>query len=759
MKLILKLFSILIVLLVIGAGIFLWTFDINQYRGTIADELSAVIQRPVSIEKIEMKASFVPTIRLRNLVIGNPKGFDKKEYFLTADTLEGTIALAPLFEKRIQIYDIKIGKVTLNAVNTPQKNNLDFSDIATEQMQYGSMSTNAEISSYLNNLNIDDISVLRIDVSYQTGTKTYRFSLNDINIQQLKMMKFVLDYDNKIIRFSGNFDLMRLLTRQNNFVFNSEMEIWGLTGKLSGSIGDMKQFKNILLNIDMYSDQFSNVLTKAHAPFILPVSSFTLSTILKGDLEELSVENFKMSMDNALEINLKGNISDVVNNLNGTIEGEVTLAKSLLTDMYGLRPMSVAIKGSGSIDRLNIEKFSVNANRSDADIVMSMIKKDDKYIINGTVDSNYLDKNDFINSEERKNVVPIKQAASPKANQPTASTEKNIITRLSGQINWNLKNVKLLDSSDDYYGFFGRTIIDNDTITFSPLQMRTIAGFFNGTIKMQGVSTKMPITQVNISGDNINLDKFKMFSEIVTGSTANLLAKLSTKGLSLDEMIASLNGTAEVEITEGRVINKWFNALPETVGLLQKNKSFSYSKTDMESLLNCAVINVKATNGVLSLDKSVAVETSALNLLLTGTINLPKRKMSLSILPQLPTVKKSKALSLAQVIRLEGTFSSPSVRVDGEDVLKEAAKFGFDKLLNKIGLQSEDSNTTVVGSLCELALGHKLKGKVTDQSQSQVTASTDNDKNAKSGTKVKKKLSPQEELKNQLIKSLTSAIK
>ena len=553
---------------------------------------------------------------------------------------------------------------------------------------------------------------------------------------------------------------MKLLAMQDNFVFNSEMELWGLTGKLSGSIGDMHQFKNILLNIDMYSDQFSNVLQQAQAPFTLPVSSFTLSAILKGNSDQLTIENFKMNMDNAVEATVKGVVSDVPGNLSASLEGEVVLSKSLLTDMYGLKPMNIAVKGAISADKLNIEKFSVNANRSDADIVMSFLKKGDKYLVNGTVDSNYLDKNDFIMSDEIGSTARADKSVSPAAGNDNnrEKVEKSILSQLSGQINWNLKNVKLFDSSDDYYGFFGRTSFDNDTLSVTPLQIRTVAGLFNGNVKTEGVSSAQPTTQITVSAENINLDKFKAFAEIITGSTANLSARLKTKGLTQKEILSNLNGTAEVEMTEGRVVNKWFNALPETVGLLQKNKSFSYSKTDMESLLNCAVINLKIKNGILSMDKSVAVETSTLNLLLTGTVNLAEQKMSLSILPQLPTVKNATALSLAQVIRLEGTFSAPSVRVDSEDVLKEVAKFGFDQLLNKAGLSLEKEQTTTAGSLCETALGHKLKGKVNTSVQVQAPV-VSGETSTNMATEIKKKLSPQEELKNQLIKSISSVIK
>lgn len=769
MKLIFKLFSILFVFLLIGGGIFLWTFDINQYRETISNELSGVLHRPVSIEKIEMKASLVPTVRLKNLSVGNPADFDDNRPFLTVDSVEGTIALVPLLvEKRLQIYDIKIGKATVNAVDLPQKSNLAFGgDFAgTVGNRKPADIRSAKQKSYLNNLNIEDITAARIGVYYQNKSGKYQFTLNDLSIQQLKMIKFVLDYNNSMIRFSGNADIMKLIERQDNFVFNSEVEVWGLIGKVSGNIGNMKQFKNMLLNIDMYSDKFSNVIEQAGKSFSIPVSSFTLSTILKGDLDNLLIENFKMSMDNALTVNLKGALTSLVANPGGSVEGEMNLSKSLLTDMYGIKPMSITVKGSAERGKISIEKFSVNANRSDADIVLTLVQKDNQYIINGTVDSNFLDKSDFIAGEgssvSDSKVGTLASAPGGNGQTPPADTasDKNFLSGLSGQINWNLKNVKLLDTSDAYYGFYGRTVFNNDTVTVSPLNMQTVAGSFNGTVQMKNISSALPETQIQMKADNINLDKFKAFADIITGSTANISADLNTKGLTSKTVLNNLNGTVEIEMTEGRVINKWFNALPETVGLLQKNKSFSYSKTDMESLLNCAVVNVKANNGILTLDKGVAIETATLNLLLSGTINLPRQKMALSILPELPTVKNADALSLAQVIRVEGPFTAPSVRVDAGDVLKEAAKFGLGKFLNKAGLKQTESSKTPLYSLCETALGHKLKGKVALAEKQQASSSAGaRETPVVTGPEEKKKLSPQEELKNQLIKSLSSVIK
>ena len=62
MKLLLKLFLSLIIIVFVAGGIFLWTFDLNRYRETITLQLSQALGRPVTIENMEMKLSLTRTI-------------------------------------------------------------------------------------------------------------------------------------------------------------------------------------------------------------------------------------------------------------------------------------------------------------------------------------------------------------------------------------------------------------------------------------------------------------------------------------------------------------------------------------------------------------------------------------------------------------------------------------------------------------------------------------------------------------------------
>ena len=63
----LKIFFILLLFLLIGIGIFLWTFDLNTYRGYIERKVSTALGTPVRIGSLSMKLSLIPTIEVQNI--------------------------------------------------------------------------------------------------------------------------------------------------------------------------------------------------------------------------------------------------------------------------------------------------------------------------------------------------------------------------------------------------------------------------------------------------------------------------------------------------------------------------------------------------------------------------------------------------------------------------------------------------------------------------------------------------------------------
>lgn len=764
MKALLKLIFILFVLVVIAGLVFFFTFDINSYRDKINQELSAALDRPVTIGQLDTKLAFVPTIRAMNVVIANPKNIKEKGDFVKIDELEFTLEIMPLIvDKNVRIHNIAIQKAEINIINKKTQNNIDFSSKSGGKGGSSSFAFNP----YLNNLKVGSISFNQVDIRYVDDEKTQTLTLRETLIRQLKMISFLLDYNKQEIRFTGNMDLMKLIQQQSGFVFNADIEAFGFISKISGNIGDMKQLKNILLNVNLETNSLRDSMVQVGIKNNnIPSYPMQLSTIIKGSAEKLNFENTTIQFDDVINITVKGSVSNVKTDPTGKMSGTITLNKPYTLNNITIKPMTTEVDISVSEAKVLVEKFVIAANRSDSDIFLSMDKKDKAWFVSGSVISNYLDVNDLFTivyadpNQTNKTGVPAKQQIAQPAQTEKNDTEKRdvsslikLISQINGQIDWNLKNVKFVDGMEDYYGIVARTTLDKNTLTANPLQIKMAAGVLNGVVQVKNVST-VPQTQLNLQGNNIALDKIKFFNfkNLLVGSTANVDAKLSAEGLTKESLLSSLNGTTEIEVTRGKVVNKWFNGIPDELGLAKKTKSVTFTKSDMDGTLNCAVANVKITNGLINIDKSVAVETSVLNALVSGSVNLTKDDVSVSVLPEISS-------QLFPVLLFKGKVGSLKFEgVDAKSTLSNVIKEG----LNQIVKSDEDSpdfeaesNVTPKVSWCEMALGHKLKGKVVVQEKPEPAKEVQKEAE-KQVEKVK--LTPQEELKQQLIKSLSSAL-
>ena len=170
----------------------------------------------------------------------------------------------------------------------------------------------------------------------------------------------------------------------------------------------------------------------------------------------------------------------------------------------------------------------------------------------------------------------------------------------------------------------------------------------------------------------------------------------------------------------------------------------------------------------IKMDKNVAVETSALNVVLSGQVNLPNQTMSVSMEPTLPSGTNNNLLNASRLIKIDGSFTKPKITLDTQKAIQAGIDKGIEKGLNKLSekmgvdVPLEELASTMPTqpqplSLCETALGHKLRGKVTItlpkvQEKPAVPVKKEKD------PKEEEQLPPEEILKKQLIQSLKSAV-
>ncbi len=782
MKFLFKLLFTLILLAVIAGTIFLWFFDVNKYRDTIAAELSTILNRPVQMERIELKLSLSPTIRLVNVTVDNPTGFKSKTPFAKIEAMEMTMEMVPLFQKKIKIRSIQLKKGELNIIKFKESNNYTFTTEKkkTAKSEIAAVNTSVSSNVYLKNLNIDMFKLDELSVNYyENNKKTHIFVKNGM-IQQLKALSMLVEYNKIPMQFTANMDFLSLIQLNDNFVFNMQLKAYDITSKISGSIGNMKSFENVLLNIDIFTENLADSAKKIGIDLPTNVKNVSFASILKGDKEQVNIETMKLALGEDLDVQLKGNVSDLQSSPRGKILGTIFVKDGSSLTALGVRPMSISFDIDTEKDNIDIKKMVFSASRSEISSLFKVNRNNKNINVSGQVASNFFDINDFYSvssvSETDNQSVPQSKSdnPAPKKQQGNRSVD-SFLNKLNVQIDWNIKNMKLLENVEEYYGITGRTIFKNKSLIVNPMKIRTLVGDIETAMQVKDVLHQNPQISISFKGDNINLDKIKELHKYVNGSTANLSGALTTSGLDKETLLSRLSGQVEVEVTQGKIVDKWFNELPTIIGFVSKHKSFSYSKTDTESALNCAVMNAKINNGVVKIDDSIAVETSAIDMVLNGQVDLSKETLSLSLLPSLPQKPNNNILNAAQLIRIEGSFDKPTVQLDTKKAIADGIQKGIDKGIKTLVKKLDKSNATPSDSpvqsaqqsttetvatreplsLCATALGHKLKGKksfdiqpITQQKQ-QVEVLVQ---------PKEKQLSPQEILKRQLIQSLTSAV-
>lgn len=766
MKFLLKLILFLIILGLVAGSVFLFFFDIDKYRETVTSKLSEALSRPVEVGQMSMKLSLMPTIKISNVLIGDEgtNKLNKQSLFAKVEDLEVTVALPPLLNKEVQIKNITAKKVQLNIQQ--EKLNKE-SDKASAGKGKSTPSVPMSTNPYLSQLKVEMIFVDQMDINYQDQKEKHLVYLKGLQVRQLRAVSANVSYKDITGHVSVTTNLMNLILGQNSLIVNANVTVFGTQTRISANIGDLKNLKNILLNIDTKTGNLSDTLNQLGVSDNTPLTEASFSTILKGDTDNVNIESFKVSLNEGIDVNLKGSLKQLLSTPQGKLNGSVTIKNTPFIAQTGIKPMTVNISSNINKDSVDITKLAFTANKSDVESVFKVTWKDGLIKIVGKVFSSYLEPQDLLAEAYQEEKTVNKKKSTTKDKQQQKQPQDISLNKISAQIDWTLQNIKPFADREEYYGLVARTTLTDGVLTVNPAQIRTVAGPINAAARVQNILST-PVMQLTFNGENVNLDKIKMFKAYLNGSTANLSGKLTSSGKDIKNILSHLTGHVEIEATQGKIIDKWFNSLPEMIKLVSKTKSFSYSQTDRENTLYCAAVNLNIQNGNIKMDKNVAVETSALNVVLSGQVNLPNQTMSVSMEPTLPSGTNNNLLNASRLIKIDGSFTKPKITLDTQKAIQAGIDKGIEKGLNKLSekmgvdVPLEELASTMPTqpqplSLCETALGHKLRGKVTItlpkvQEKPAVPVKKEKD------PKEEEQLPPEEILKKQLIQSLKSAV-
>jgi len=107
--------GVVCLVLLVGTAIFVATFDVNKYRGTIQAELEKRLGRTVVLGDMGLSL-FPPRFRVQNLAIADDPSFSPDAPFIKAQELKISVQLLPLLHKQFEIDALNLQRPGVNLI-------------------------------------------------------------------------------------------------------------------------------------------------------------------------------------------------------------------------------------------------------------------------------------------------------------------------------------------------------------------------------------------------------------------------------------------------------------------------------------------------------------------------------------------------------------------------------------------------------------------------------------------------------------------
>lgn len=706
MKVLFKIFSGLLVLILIVIVAFALTFNPNEYKKEIVALFNENTGRQISIPG-DISLSLFPWIGLElgKINISNAKGFAKKP-FAEMTHLQVRAKLWPLFQQRLEADTLVIEGLSLNlAINKHGKSNWqDFLQNKKIKTSAAKTTTNEpapdETSHLLAAFAINGIKINHSQFSFHDQQLNQKTSIKNINLELGQLRP------NTAIPFSSQFeiqqaDLLANIDISNHIYFSTDFKQFSfkdlkLTSKIKfASIKAVQQFelasRLITLNINTQVATSKQLILLANGAKL--TVNFEAKNILKTPYvnAQLSIEtlnprniikNFDvvlpdMADDKALtKFNAKLNIVASAKKINLS-NIDVTL------DDSQLKGNAVVILPAASSINLNINKINF-----------------DRYLPKDIENKNK-------QTKKTKQSAVLEAALIPVALLTQVNLASNIKINSFQIKKTHWKNLQLVAKAK------------NGAVNFNPVKLQGYGSTINSKINIKAtkkdasLSVKLSVKDVK-SGE---LLKDFMSVKKLQGLTS-INVNITSKGIKLSQLKQNLNGAGKFKLKEG--IIKGFDLEYEIDKLQSKIKGNTAPVTP--SPLQTKFTNLSASvvikNGIIH-NKDLRAATPFTRVIGKGDINVPNEKLNYVATVKLTNsrdIKSHKSFekmnSIPLDIHIRGTFDQPEVKADFNKALKVLVNKKLNKqkqkLQKKVDSKKQQAKEKVKKEL-KKKLGDKLK--------------------------------------------------
>ncbi len=613
---------VLVVALIVAGVVVLKSTDINQYRGLIAEEAKKATGRDLKLGgELELEVSFSPAIVARDISLSNAEWGSRPE-MVKVKRFEAQVELFPLLTGTIAIAKIVvIDPDILLETNDKGVGNWVFDTGAKPEAKTEGKSEKKSDG--------------------EAGT------LPVVKLVDIQNAKFT--YKDGVTGQTTNLGLDSLMASADGL--SSPLKL-----ALKGTFND---------NAVEVSGEFGsaeNIMDGDPLPISITAKAGGGVFTVKG-----KVEKPMAGKGLALALTAEGqNIADVA---------AVAGAK-----LHAIGPYKVAASVSDPDGGYALNGLDVKIGGSDltGNVTVSLAGK--KPEIKASLNSVLMDIADFLpkaEEGEKKAAAPAKKEEATKSSGdkkvfPSDPLPLDALKSVNAKVAYKAKKfvakpMGITDMSVD-------VSLENGRLAIEPLNAGLGGGLLKTDIILDG-SRATPTLSVKVNGKALGLGqllKESGSSDLMNGGETNIDISLSGVGESVAKLMAGLNGGAEIQIGEGKINNSAI----DWAGADAFSQLNPFGSKEPFTIMKCGIVKADIKKGLVTIDKGIAFETSKMNLVGDGEVNLANETLSVSVNTSAKGGVGIGAGDLAKLVKLQGTLAEPSVGMDLLETGKAAMKIG-----------------------------------------------------------------------------------
>ncbi|MEM7195950.1 MAG: AsmA family protein [Pseudomonadota bacterium] len=218
---------------------------------------------------------------------------------------------------------------------------------------------------------------------------------------------------------------------------------------------------------------------------------------------------------------------------------------------------------------------------------------------------------------------------------------------------------------------------------------------------------------IEVLGAELDSNRFVPLqkNELLTGGKMGVDINLSGAGTSIAEIAAGSNGSLTLWVNDAEtksgnldlIGGDLFSTVLETINPFDDNSNVR--------TVECGALHFNVRNGVASNKRGFAFRTNRVTVLGGGSVDLRDEKLSFALRTKARKGFGINTNSVAKLIRLGGTLSSPEIQTDGAGLLQSGVAIGAAIASGGLSLIAQGlfDRSTANSDVCSLARDEKLK--------------------------------------------------